>query len=341
MSPSAQTPLVRLAVLGAGAWGSVLASLAARNGHDVTLYSASEERAEAWRVTRRDPSGRTPLELPARVRPTANLNEALADVDGVLFAVPNARLHGLLDAIADTDAAIPLAVSCSKGLFAPALTRPSSVIASRTGAPVVVLSGPNLAGEIAAGLPAAATVAHEQEARAATVQGWLSSRTFRVYRDDDAVGVEIAGATKNVVALAAGMADALDLGENAKAALVTRGLAEMIRLGEHLGGRARTFYGLSGVGDLIATSTSRASRNHAAGERLATGESADALLGEGLTAEGIATARAMDAFAQTHELRLPITRQVAAVTRGERTAAEALDALLAGDPKTEWTATPG
>lgn len=337
MSSSAQTRVTRLAVLGAGAWGSALASLAARNGHDVTMYSRSSERAATWRTTRHDPSGRTPLELPVGVLPTSDLHEALDGVDGALFAVPNARLHALLDAIHGAHLAPTLAVSCSKGLFAPSLTLPSGVIASKLDCPVAVLSGPNLANEIAAGLPAAATVAHADDAYAATVQGWLSSRRFRVYRDDDALGVEIAGATKNVVALAAGMADALHLGENAKAALITRGLAEMIRLGEHLGGRARTFYGLSGVGDLIATCASHASRNHLAGERLAGGEAADDLLREGLTAEGIATARAIDAFARSHELRLPITRQVAAVTRGERTAAEALDALLSGDPKTEWT----
>jgi len=346
MSPSAQTgedstPIARLAVLGGGAWGSVLAALLAQNGHDVALYVRTTAQADAWREARVDPRGRTTVHLPERVKPTADLAHALEGADGAFFVVPNAGPRALLEDVRSTGSIPRLSVSCSKGLFAPDLNRPSRLIEGMLGGDVAVLSGPNLAAEIAEGHPAAATVAHPNEARAAQVQGWLSSRRFRVYRDDDVLGVEVAGATKNVVALAAGMSDGLGLGENAKAALITRGLAEMIRLGEHLGGRPRTFYGLAGVGDLIATCASRASRNHSAGERMAKGEAARDVIASGITAEGIATAQAIDTFAETHGIRLPISRQVAAVTRDTCSAAQALEALLAGDARTEWTNTAG
>ena len=326
----------RLAVLGAGAWGSVLASLLAERGAHVTLWARDPETAKAWHDDRVDPKGRVPLRLPDGVKPTADLDAALHRVDGVFLAVPNAGLDGLLDRIARPLASGPVIVSCSKGLFAPDLSRPSDHVERVIPATrVAVLSGPNLAGEIAAGLPAAATVASRYDDVAHEVQGWLTSERFRVYTSSDPVGVEVAGAYKNVIALAAGMCDALALGENTKAALITRGLAETIRLGRHLGGRERTFYGLAGVGDLVATCASGASRNHTAGERLAQGVSIDEVRASGLTAEGIATAEAVDAYARAHGLSLPIAEQVAAVVAAGRSAGDALAYLLSRDPREE------
>jgi glycerol-3-phosphate dehydrogenase (NAD(P)+) len=330
---------VRLAVVGAGAWGSVLAWLLARRGHRVTLWMRDPARAARWDLDRIDPAGRAPVALPDGATPTASLALALDEVAGAFLALPTSALDETLTLLRPTlPAGAPL-VSCAKGLFAPDLTRPARrVELALPTSPVAVLSGPNLAGEIAAELPAAATVAGRDPHVAQLVQGWIASERFRVYTADDPIGVEVAGAYKNVIALAAGMADGLDLGENAKAALITRGLSEMVRLGRHLGGHERTFYGLAGVGDLVATCASRASRNHAAGERLARGETVATLRQEGLTAEGLATVRAVDAYAERHGLSLPIAEQVAAVAFADRAADQALAALLARDPRDEFEA---
>lgn len=329
-------------MVGAGAWGSVLAALLGERRHDVRLWVRDPERAAQWSERRRDPLARTPVELPASVRPTADLAAAVADAEVAFLVVPNAALDDVAALLRQAaPSGLPL-VSCSKGLFAPDLDRPSARLAAALpGSRVAALSGPNLANEIAAGLPAAATVAARDVGLARLVQGWLASARFRVYRDDDPVGVEVAGAYKNVIALAAGMADGLGLGENAKAALVTRGLAETVRLGRHLGGKVRTFYGLAGVGDLVATCASGASRNHRAGERLVAGDTPEALRAEGLTAEGLGTVRAVVGYGETHGLRLPIARQVHAVAFEGRPAAAALDALLAGDPRAEWEGVRG
>lgn len=329
----------RLAVLGAGAWGSVLAWLLAERGHEVALFVRDAQQAAHWTSERTDPHGRVPVTLPPSVVPTTSLRDALADSAGIFLVVPNAGLDALL---AGMDGDVPddaVLVSCSKGLFAPELVRPSrNVERAVPGLDVVVLSGPNLAGEIAAGLPAAATVASRAPHATEAVQGWLTSDRFRVYTSADPIGVEVAGAYKNVIALAAGMCDALGLGENTKAALITRGLAETVRLGRHLGGQERTFYGLAGVGDLIATCASGASRNRTAGERLAQGESLASLQSEGITAEGLGTVAAVADYAERHGLALPIAERVAAVALHGRPADEALATLLARDPREEFAA---
>ena len=337
--PTSQAATTRLAVLGAGTWGSVLAWLLAERGHAIRLWMRDARDAEQWTTERTDPNGRTPITLPPAVVPTASLWDALAGAQGVFLAVPNAGLDALLAAMAGGLPDDAVLVSCSKGLFAPDLARPSRR-AERAfrDHDVAVLSGPNLAGEIAAGLPAAATVASRAPHAAAAVQAWLTSERFRVYTSSDPIGVEVAGAYKNVIALAAGMCDGLGLGENAKAALITRGLTETVRLGRHLGGQERTFYGLAGVGDLIATCASGASRNHTAGERLARGEELASIRRDGITAEGLGTVEAVAGYAALHGLALPIADQVAAVALRGRPADEALAALLARDAREEFSA---
>lgn len=344
MSPATEPPdpPARLAVLGAGAWGSVLASLLADAGHDVRVWVRDEARAARWsredaaNLRGRATGDHRKTRRPRTIRPTASLHDAVGGAAGVFFVLPNAALDDVARRLASTTHQIPVVVSCSKGLLPPGLQRPGERLAhvlpeSR----IAVLSGPNLAREIAAGLPAAATVASRDPDCATAVQGWLASSRFRLYTDDDPIGVEVAGAYKNVIALAAGMADGLRLGENAKAALITRGLHETVRLGLRLGGRTRTFYGLAGVGDLIATCASSDSRNHRAGERLAAGERGTDLLSSGPTIEGLPTVRAVMSYAAEHGVRLPIARQVHAVAFEGRSAAAALDTLLQGDPRAE------
>lgn len=329
-----------IALVGMGAWGSVLAAILGRAGHQVTAWTRDRDAADAWMRTRRDPHGRTPVSLPPTVAVSSDLERVVDGASCAFVAVPNAALDTVVRAASDVARGPVAWVSCGKGLMAPGFTRPSTVIARHVGtAPVTVLSGPNLASELARGLPAAATVAGTDDGAVQRVQAAFSGSTLRVYRSRDPLGVEIAGAYKNVIALASGMVDALSLGENVRAALITRGLAEMVRLGAHLGAHERTFYGLAGVGDLIATCASPASRNHRAGVELARGTLADALLAGGLTAEGIGTARTVARQASTAGLDLPIVEQVVAVIDGHRTADDALDRLLRRNPQDEWPST--
>lgn len=326
-SPTPPAPVTRLAVLGAGAWGSCLARLLGHNGHEVRLWARDPARVAALaagEVT----GGR----LGPTVRPTTDLAAAVQGVDGVILAVPVKATAELLKALPRPHAV----VSCAKGFVDADLTRLSQLVRRRfQGVPVAALSGPNLAAEIVVGKPAAATAASANEDLARQVQAWFSQERFRVYRSHDLVGVETCGAIKNVIALAAGMSDALDLGDNTKATLVTRGLAELVRLGTHLGGEARTFYGLSGLGDLMATCAGNTSRNHQAGERLAKGEPLAELQAAGLTAEGLLTVAHVEAYAQAQGLDLPVTHQVHQVIYHGKPPADAVRDLMTRSPTTE------
>ena len=337
-SPAPQPRPGRIAVLGAGAWGTALARLLGRNGHRVLLWTRAPEHAAAIQTDRENRRHLPGARLPDGVHVTASLDEAVAAADGVVLAVPVRATNDLL-------AHLPrpaLLVSCAKGFVDPSLTT-LTTIAQRhfPGLPVAALSGPNLAAEIGADRPAATTVAASAPSAAAAdaltrrVQAWFGQPSFRVYTSRDLVGVETSGAIKNVMALAAGMADALGLGDNTKAALVTRGLAELVRVGTHLGGQPRTFYGLSGLGDLIATCASAGSRNHQAGERLARGATLAELEAQGLTAEGLHTVAHIDAYARLHGLDLPLTHEVNAVVHGGKAPAEALRTLMARQPTAE------
>jgi glycerol-3-phosphate dehydrogenase (NAD(P)+) len=337
-SPAPHAPPGSIAVLGAGAWGTALARLLARNGHHVLLWARTPEQAAAVQADRENRRRLPGALLPDGVSATASLDEAVRGADGVVLAVPVRATPELLDRLPRP----ALLVSCAKGFVDPSLTTLTTFARRRfPGLPVAALSGPNLAAEIGADLPAATTVAAaaptptEADALARRVQAWFGQASFRVYTSHDLVGVETSGAIKNVMAVAAGMSDALALGDNTKAALVTRGLAELVRIGTHLGGQPRTFYGLSGLGDLIATCASPGSRNHQAGERLARGATLAELEAQGLTAEGLHTVAHVDAYARRHGLDLPLTREVHAVVHGTKAPAEALRTLLARQPTAE------
>lgn len=337
-SSAAPTARSRIAVLGAGAWGTALARLLGRNGHRVVLWARTPAHAAAVRADRENRRQLPGVPIPDGIHVTASLDEAVAGADGVVLAVPVRATPELLDRLPRP----ALLVSCAKGFVDPSLTTLTSLARLRfPDLPVAALSGPNLAVEIGADLPAATTVAASAttsagaDALARRVQAWFGQPSFRVYTSHDLVGVETSGAIKNVMALAAGMSDALGLGDNTKAALVTRGLAELVRVGTHLGGRPRTFYGLSGLGDLIATCTSPGSRNHQAGERLARGATLAELEARGLTAEGLHTVAHVDAYARRHGLDLPLTREVQAVVHGGKAPAEALRTLMSRQPTAE------
>jgi glycerol-3-phosphate dehydrogenase (NAD(P)+) len=325
--------LSRLAVVGAGAWGTVLAQLLAGNGHSVHLWTRRADQADAINRRRENRERLPGVRLATGITATPDLPSALEGSSAAFVAVPSVALGG----VADQLSGVPVIVSCSKGLARPGLTRLSQIVgASCPGASVAVLSGPNLAAEIASGLPAAAVAASFDQALAQRVQNWLQSSTFRVYTSPDPIGAEVGGALKNVIALAAGMSDGLRLGDNAKASIVTRGLVELVRLGIELGGRRETLYGLAGLGDLIATCSSPSSRNHMAGERIAGGTSAEELLREGLTAEGIHTVRAVFEFAKEQGLELPIASEVYRVAFERKEPRRAIDDLMARSPRSEW-----
>lgn len=329
--PSA--PGIPVAVVGAGAWGTLLAQLLVQNpALAVTLWVRRPVLAAQLAKTRENTAYVPGVRLSEHLVFTSD-PAAVAAAEAVFMAVPSRGLRGVLSQLPP----LPALISCAKGLELGTFKRLTQVIADyQPEAALGALSGPNLAGEIARGLPASATVAATDAALARRVQGWLSQRAFRVYTGTDLVGLELGGALKNVIAMAAGMCDGLGLGDNAKATLVTRGLAEMVRLGTLLGGEARTFYGLSGLGDLMATCTSADSRNHQAGVRLAQGETLAQLEAAHLTAEGIPTVRAVAAYAGQQGLELPISQAVSEVIFSGKSPETVIAELMARDARPEW-----
>ena len=328
----------RVVVMGAGAWGCTFAQVAALAGSDVTLVCHTAAQAGTLGATRHDARHLSDVALPQSVHVTHVDDRAWADgATLVVIALPSRAISTEAPRIA---AALPAGcgvLSLTKGLE-PGTGRLLSAVwrdALGPGVPFAVLSGPNHAEEIAAGQPAAAVVSGDL-ALAELVQATLSGPVFRVYVNGDLAGVELCGAAKNVIALAAGMSDGLGLGDNAKAALITRGLAEMSRLGASSGCNDATFRGLAGMGDLVATCTSRHSRNRRAGELIATGTPADqveAVIGQ--TVEGLATVRSLLARAEGVGVELPISAQVAAAAFEGRSPAECLRALMSRAPASE------
>lgn len=312
-----------LAVLGAGAWGCGVARLLAANGHAVRLWAHRRERADELRAA--PPA--------AGMLIADDLAEVVNGADAAFVVVPSRAYLEVAERLRSVGPP-RLLVSCAKGFLDARLRRLSEPLAA-LGTHVAVLSGPNLAGEIARGLPSAATIACHDDADAQRVQAWLTQPSFRVYRSRDVVGVEVCGALKNVIALAAGMSDELGLGANAHAALVTRGLAELARLGGALGGDPRTFYGLAGLGDLIATCSSSASRNHQVGARIARGEPIEAIRASGITAEGVHSVRHVVRYARRGGIDLPICFAVEAVIDHGKPPRAALDELMRRAPRAE------
>lgn len=323
----------RLAVVGAGAWGTVIALLLARNGHEVRLWTRRPAHAEETQRRRENRERLPGILLPDGLQVTSDLEACTAGASAAFVAVPSVGLPRVMQRLAP----VPALISCSKGLAGPGLVRLSQLMAeAQPRASVAVLSGPNLAAEIAAGLPAAAVAASQDDGLAAQVQAWLQSTNFRLYTSRDPIGAEVGGALKNVIALAAGMSDGLGLGDNAKASIVTRGLVEIVRLGLELGAQRETLYGLAGLGDMVATCASLGSRNHTAGERIARGESIDELRAGGLTAEGIPTVEAVHSFAEERRLSLPIAGEVYRVAFERKDPRAAIGDLMARASGAEW-----
>lgn len=320
----------RVAVLGAGAWGGTLAWLLASAGKKVSLWGRNPGKIRALRDSGRLPDP-LPVPIPADLRLTADLADAVSGARLIIVATSSQSMKAVAASLAAAGAADgTLVVSAAKGLSMETLERMSEVIESNLpGAVALALSGPNLAYEIRSGLPTAAVVACADLEMARAVQECLSVRTLRLYAADDIAGVELGGTLKNIIAIAAGASDGLDLGVNAKAALMTRGLAEMVRLSTRLGASPATLYGLSGMGDLIATCQGPLSRNYRFGKILAAGRDLSAALAEvGSCVEGVATTRAVCELSQKLAIDLPIARQVRSTLDGEVTPEESIMALM-------------
>ena len=309
---------MRVTVLGAGAWGTTVASLVSSR-HDATLWARSPENAEEIDRHHRNSARLPGVQLSARLRATSDLERAVSGCDVLVVGVPTSAFRSvLLDASSFVRPWIPV-VSLAKGLEEGSLLRMTEVVKEvLPGRPAAALSGPNLAKEIMAGSAAASVIATEDQDVAAALQDVFRGGLFRVYRNHDVIGCEIAGALKNVVAIATGMAQGLSVGDNTTGTVITRGLAEIARVGVALGAEPATFAGLAGMGDLIATCISPLSRNRYVGEQLGLGRPLSDIL-DGMTgvAEGIRTALVLDELATGFGLQLPVCAEVGRVVRGE------------------------
>jgi glycerol-3-phosphate dehydrogenase (NAD(P)+) len=328
------------AVMGAGAWGTALAKLLADAGGEVTLWARRPDLAAEINSSRHNPDYLPGVKLPANISATADAKEALSGVTTVLLAVPAQTMRTNLDqwsGLFDTGATL---VSTAKGIELGTLMRMSQVIVDVTGfdtSQVAVISGPNLASEITAGQPAATVIACSDSGRAVAVQRMLNAGYFRPYTNADVIGTEIGGACKNVIALACGMAAGVGLGENTAAAIITRGLAEIMRLGIAVGGKGATLAGLAGVGDLVATCTSPQSRNRSFGESLGKGDTLESALRArgGHVVEGVTSCESVLALASSYDVEMPLTDAVHRVCHKGLSVDQAMARLLGRRTKPE------
>jgi glycerol-3-phosphate dehydrogenase (NAD(P)+) len=328
---------MRAAVVGGGSWGTAFARLLALSGHPTTLVCRDPQQAEAITRHHRNPRYLFDVELPPTLT-AASLEQAdLSAAELVAMAVPSRGFAATVATIGDRLAPDVLLLSLTKGLD-PVSRRRMSELLLEISAPdrVAVLSGPNHAEEVARDYPTASVLASVDIELARRLQVAISTASLRVYASRDVVGVELCAAAKNVMGLAAGVSDGLGFGDNAKAAIITRGMAEMARMGEAFGAQPRTYSGMAGMGDLVATCTSRHSRNRRAGELLAKGVPAEWIEAElGQVAEGLTTAPALRGLAESRDLELPITAAVCDVAYGGKTPRQALAELMAREPTEE------
>ncbi|BBZ61460.1 NAD(P)H-dependent glycerol-3-phosphate dehydrogenase [Mycolicibacterium monacense] len=332
--------MVKAAVMGSGAWGTALAKVLADAGNSVTLWARRPEVAAEINDTHRNSGYLDEVDLPKTIHATADAAEALAGACTVVFAVPAQSLRSNLEQWKGLIADDATLVSLAKGIELDTLMRMSQVIVQVTGADparVAVVTGPNLASEIADEQPAATVVACSDSGRAVALQRALATGYLRPYTNADVVGAEIGGACKNVIALACGMAVGVGLGENTVAAIITRGLAEIMRLGIALGAKPATLAGLAGVGDLVATCTSVQSRNRTFGERLGRGGTMESALraAGGHVAEGVTSCRSVLALAASYDVEMPLTDAVNRVCHKGLSVDEAVVLLLGRSTKPE------
>ena len=331
--PTSQTVLV----LGDGGWGTAVALTLHRAGQQVRVWSHDEEYADEVQATRRNPKFLPGVVLPDGILVSGRIDELTSGVTGVFSVIPTQFLRTSLKCIGTALPSNALLVSLSKGIEKVNLVLPSQILKDELGLEsVAVLSGPSHAEEVSRQLPTTVVVASESQDAARYFQGLFASTRLRAYSSSDRVGVELGGAVKNVIAIAAGISDGLGFGDNSRAAIVTRGMVEITRLGVALGAKKATFSGLSGIGDLTTTCTSQHSRNRAVGFRIGKGERLVDILGSTHTvAEGVETTRSVGQLAERHGVDMPITHEVHSVLYNDKPAVEAVESLMSRELKEE------
>jgi glycerol-3-phosphate dehydrogenase (NAD(P)+) len=329
----------RIAVIGAGSWGTALAiSLARRGGHELSLWAHSPDHAAELASKRENLRYLPGFPLDPAIRITASLTDAIANADTILCVTPSQALRSVMEQLAPALTPNQVLLSASKGIEENTYLRISEVMrAHAPHNPIGTLGGPSFAQEVAQAKPTAITIATSNEALGKQLQDDFSSPSLRVYRNDDVTGTELGGALKNVIALAAGVVTGLELGSNASAALITRGMSEMTRLSVASGGRAETMTGLAGIGDLVLTCTGGLSRNRAVGIELGKGKKLPEILAalNGKVAEGVRTTTATLGLAARHALEMPITEQMAAILHNDKSPQTAIHELMTRPGRTE------
>jgi glycerol-3-phosphate dehydrogenase (NAD(P)+) len=329
--------MANICIIGDGGWGTALALVLHRNGHAVRVWGAFPDYIAEICSTHSNTKFLPGVALPPEIRWTADRAEAAAGADATVIAVPSRYFTDVLSSFSPLLRSCPLLVSVTKGIDRRTHQCMTDVAEKVLGiGPATALSGPSIAPEVARGIPTAVVAACRDNEKADAVQSLFSNTALRVYTSDDVTGVELGGALKNVIAIAAGVCDGIGFGDNSKAALITRGLAEMARLGAALGAHPSTFAGLSGMGDLVVTCASRHSRNRMVGERLGRGESMEAILKSmEQVAEGTWTCAAARELAQAHKVEVPITDEVFSIIHEGKSPREAVESLMTREVKAE------
>ncbi len=327
----------KIAIIGDGGWGTALGLTLLRNGHSVRIWGPFPEYLDRIRVSGENKDYLPGVRLPAELEWTADRAQAVDKASVVVLAMPTKYFRTVLTSFAGLIPPSAHLVSVAKGLDGTDNRRMTEVAEGILNAgPVAALSGPSFASEVAIGAPTAVVIASRDASLAASLQTVFNSQKFRIYTSDDVIGVELGGTLKNVIAVGVGVCDGMGLGHNARAALVTRGLAEISRIGVAMGAQAKTFAGLSGMGDLVLTCTSRLSRNYSVGERMGRGEKiSDILSGMKQVAEGVENSASACSLAQQLSVPAPIAREVQAMVHEGKTPQEAIESLLGRDPKPE------
>lgn len=332
-------PKTKISILGDGGWGTALSLLLHNKGFSVSLWGIFPDYIEFLKKSRQNEKFLPGFEIPQDIVISSDAEEMIEDSPVLIIAIPSQFLRGAINKFKGLNllSGVKLAISAAKGIEIKTFKRPSQIIKEELGlSAIAVLSGPTIAHEIAEGLPASAVVASEKAECAKETQELLMTERFRIYTSTDPIGVELGGALKNIIAIAAGIADGLGLGTNAKAALFTRGLVEMKRLGVALGAKEETFNGLSGMGDLLTTCISPYSRNRHIGEEIAKGKKLSDILKETeMVAEGVDTAKSVYELSQRMNIEAPITREVYKVLFEAKSALTAVNDLMTRSKKAE------
>ena len=332
--------MAKIAVLGAGSWGVATSALLYSNGHQVTLWEFDHQEMTKLSQEREHKQKLPGIIIPKEIEITDDLTCATLEAEMLVLALPSHTVRGVARKVAEVNLADPVIVNLAKGIENDTLCRMSEILKeelpSNLHDRIVTLSGPSHAEEVSRKIPTTVVVAGFQEKIAKKIQRTFMNPYFRVYTNSDIIGVELGGSLKNVIAIASGICDGMGLGDNSRGALITRGLAEIIRLGEKLGAKRETFAGLSGLGDLVTTCISKYSRNRFVGEQIGKGKTLDQVLKEmTMVAEGVKTTKSAYQLSMKHKVEMPITEQIYTVLFEDKQPQQAMAELMTRDPKSE------